>query len=121
MTEDVWIAYRSAAVELGGDGPVLRALVTGKIKSQGWRYGRTEPDDLTSDHWATMTFLPTFKGPLSEKMRGLDWLVPRGTELRRVCLASARSAFRVRTWSGLQGRMDTRRGAREKPISLRRS
>jgi hypothetical protein len=85
VTDDEWTAYRSAAALIGDEDEVLRALMTGAIKSQGWLYNSTAPEDITAHHWATMTFLPTFKGPLSEKMRALGWLVPVGTELNRVC------------------------------------
>jgi hypothetical protein len=82
VTEDAWVAYRSAAVELGGDGPVLRALMTGKIKSRGRRDYREE-EDIPADRWAEWTFLPAFKGAGS--MRKFCWLVPPGSELSRVC------------------------------------
>jgi hypothetical protein len=84
MADDEWMAYRSDAVELGGDGPGLRALMTGKIRSRG-RGDYREEEAIPASLWAEWTFLPTFKGPLSEKMRALCWLVPPGAEFNRVC------------------------------------
>jgi hypothetical protein len=82
MTDSEWIAFRTAVVMVGGARPVLDALMTGQIRSQGRKdYGELE--ELTADHWATMTFLPVFKEAGS--MRKFDWLVPRGKERVRVC------------------------------------
>jgi hypothetical protein len=63
--------------------------MTSAIRSRGVIYkpllGRDEIEDIPADRWAQWTFLPTFKGPLSEKMRAKDWLVPNDTALSRVC------------------------------------
>jgi|HubBroStandDraft_6_1064221.scaffolds.fasta_scaffold241977_2 hypothetical protein len=82
MADDEWIAYRGAVALIGDEGAVLRALMTGRIKSRGRRdYGAEE--DIPADRWAEWTFLPAFKGAGS--MRKFCWLVPPGSELSRVC------------------------------------
>jgi hypothetical protein len=85
VTDDVWIAYRSAAVMLGGDARVLDALMGGKIKSRGLNNLLGEEEDILADRWGQWTFLPTFRGPVPEWMRAAGWLVPPGTEVKRIC------------------------------------
>jgi hypothetical protein len=85
VTEDGWIAYRGAVALVGDEGAVLRALMTGGIKSQGRALDSRDPEDISADRWAEWSFLPTFKGPVPEWMRAAGWLVPPGTELRRIC------------------------------------
>jgi hypothetical protein len=82
---DEWMAYRSAAVMLVGDGPVLDALMAGKINSRGLNNLLGEEEDIPADIWARWSFTPTFKGPVPEWMRAAGWLVPPGKELRRIC------------------------------------
>jgi hypothetical protein len=77
-----WIAW-GAAVELVGDASaVLSALKTGAIRSRG-RKDYCELEPLPADLWTEWSFLPLCKAAGS--MQRFCWLVPKGTETRRVC------------------------------------
>jgi hypothetical protein len=84
MNDDEWIAFRGAADLLGGYAPVLRALRLSKIKSQGLALDGTDHEDISAMQWSEWSFLPTFRGPVSEQRRAQGWLVPPGTEIRRI-------------------------------------
>jgi hypothetical protein len=83
MTYDEWIAYRGAVALIGDEGAVLRALMTGTIKSRGLNNLLGEEEDIPADRWAEWTFLPTCTEAGSR--RKFCWLVPPGREQVRVC------------------------------------
>ncbi len=92
MTRHDWIPFLTAVALLAdNDAPaatdrLLRALRLGEVRSRGIpAVGAADPIEIDADLWATWKFLPTYKGPISDKMRGLQWLVPSGLELSRVC------------------------------------
>ena len=94
MTDDGWIPFQTATLILGGDGAVRRlkeALILGNVKSRGIvpRSLSADPEEpvvtveIPGDRWALWVFLPISEVSLNR--RRLQWLVPAGSEHRRVC------------------------------------
>jgi hypothetical protein len=103
MPDNGWIPFAAAeALAFDGDEAearkrLLRALRLGQVSSRGVLLpdrevlddGRLrenfEPEDIPADRWSDWEFLPIYQGSLSAKMRRLQWLVPAGAVLSRVC------------------------------------
>jgi hypothetical protein len=102
LSDDAWMLFAAAEALFNGNETkagelLLRALKLGEVRGRGvylpdqktWDDGCLrndfEPELISADRWSTGEFLPVYQGPLSGQMRALQWLVPAGTLLSRVC------------------------------------
>ena len=110
LSDDAWMPFAAAEALFDGDETkarklLSRALKLGEVRSRGVYLpdqktlddGRLrddfEPELIPADRWSTWEFLPVYRGSLSGQMRGLQWLVPEGAALSRICRGYSKVQF----------------------------